>query len=601
MSLFYFPAPFPNELFYGLICRYSFLSGEKSVASINETLFGNRRLLLPIEFPIKLNEFEERCKNLFPYSTAHIINDYSLFPFYSKFLPQERIKRLKKIILRSELSNVRAVLGLNSSKIKSLISPRYCIECSKNDLKKYNQFYIHREHQLPLGICANHNTILESMEPQLVSFRYDKHISDYFTTAVNLSPRYNENPLLLRVSKIANSILLGESELSTAQFNYQEKLHELGFYRGKNINVNKLVYCLQQQYGSEQVKELIQLNVGEMEPHKYLMAPVNTPNKIFNPIRHILLMDFIESWYKQDNLPVKHLKKTGVCFNKASSHYLQNIISNINLKYDTVLKVNVTIFECECGMVYKKYFRDKKNGIRSEKIKITKYGPIWENKFKELVSDKLTSYAISKILGVDIRTIKHKRISEINSETTNDKSFEYYQASWTVLLDDAKINGKQGFISRARKKSPKIYSWLYKNAKSWLKDENLKFIKKSYHSQLRITWSEIDLELLKNLKTNYQNQIGTNKKRITKTLLIRSVRHIKNISNGVTMEKLPLSLKYIKSVSENSRSYKVRKLQIVLGELLQTNNRVSYSLLLAKANMRKPSSSIRKKIRKMIS
>ena len=594
MGLSFFPTPLPNELFYSIICRYSLLSGEKSIASVNEELFGNQRVVLPIEFPIKLAEFHRHCHSLFPYMPDDIIHNFSLFPFYAHFLSLEKAYRIKKLILRSEHSNIRATLGLNGSKVKSLTHPRYCIECAKEDIIKFSQFYIHREHQLPINICPEHNLILENLFPRDHAFGYARYLPNR-NTVNETAPKLNSNTLLHKLSKASLSILKG-GEGGSLMANHKEKLMELGFYRGRNIDVGKFVRRVQEKYGVDELNELIRLNVGNMPLSKYLMTPIHRQNRIINPIRHILLLDFIENSEPVTQLFARKKDQHGICLNKASDHYLQRV-TNCVREYDSKLKQTIQIFPCDCGMIYKKYFQiNSKNGNAKERIKIISYGNLWTSKLKEMRELQFTPYKISKILGVSIGVIK--RFQSRSTEIPKSKE-EKYKLKWQKLLTQCRTKGKT--ISYARKKSPGVYKWLYLNFKPWLLIENSQVLRNKGNAQLRIDWNEVDISLECEIRTQYDKLIQTGyNRRITKTLLLNSVASIKKLSKKNLLDRVPLSKGLISSVVESTRAFQQRKIHLTYKKLIAGEDTITYSLVIAKSNIRNPDAHIRSMIRALL-
>ena len=75
------------------------------------------------------------------YTADQIINQHTLFPFYSPFLPIDRSNRLKEDMRGSDASGMHLRAGITT---KNLYAPdwlRFCPVCVKEDRAKYKRTF----------------------------------------------------------------------------------------------------------------------------------------------------------------------------------------------------------------------------------------------------------------------------------------------------------------------------------------------------------------------------------------------------------------------------------------------------------------------------
>lgn len=165
----FFPTPYPDELWYSVICRYHIRSGNPCIKYTLNELYGthyyNASLFLcgPVLHLLALLP-----KNTL--SVEQVIFDHTLFPYYARFFTISRKKSSYKYTL---LGDSRAIhrLGIYQSKGNKFSTLRYCPLCLQEDFNKYGEPYWHRLHQLPeMSICPRHRCwLVETNAPSYSS------------------------------------------------------------------------------------------------------------------------------------------------------------------------------------------------------------------------------------------------------------------------------------------------------------------------------------------------------------------------------------------------------------------------------------------------
>lgn len=584
----FFPQPLPDEIFKSLVLRYGVLSGARSSRQLLDDVFGDtvRINTLPILFPKHLNEFNFNTYHLLALSIEDIIEQLTPFPFYRNFIAVGTDQKVLKKLRGQGAANICSTIGINGSDVPVNEFPKYCPQCAIDDFQTYLQIYWHRVHQLPIYVCPLHNYQLKFFRlPFPFHSPYKLFLPREPRELGELSFQENKNDLIKTISEKASDLLNGK-KLSIENLKYNSRILELGYNRGSFINYDLLIEKIISRFGKQNVEELIFKGAGKITLREYIEPLIHKPEKILNPLRHLFFQIALETLEPINPRPT-YGSGPWPCLNKASGHFLQPVISNYFLKYDTKLKQEVSYFTCSCGMIYKKYFKVNSGspGNRVQTTKIVTYGPIWMKKFDQLLTENLTSYKISKILGVDIRTVRslRERPLSLPSTISFEQKRKKIRTSWTESLE----SNLGDAVMQVRNSHPKVYRWLYLNDKDWLLNTNQLFARKTKTIQSSINWNEVDKEILQELKNNYELLVHNYPRRISKSLMIRSISTAKFSLTKRATRQLLQSMRFIESVMENSETYQLRKIKISINELEKLNVRLSRSAILSKSNLRR--------------
>lgn len=151
----YFPNIYPDELLYSQLSRFYTKSGYLAYIYAAEDLFEKKTVKPNIEF---INKFNNNALNIITKqnSIENIINNHTMFPYYSRFLNKERRNNAFSSLINMD-ENYHNLLCLPKSKNGDHRFIRYCPICTNIDRKKYGETYWHRSHQLiGVDICPIH-------------------------------------------------------------------------------------------------------------------------------------------------------------------------------------------------------------------------------------------------------------------------------------------------------------------------------------------------------------------------------------------------------------------------------------------------------------
>ena len=151
--LTWFPSPYPDELFYSVLCRYYLSSGIKEHYLVKKQLFGTKAGV--------------KMATLYPNATIHailsqlpekvfngrdMILHHTPFLYYTRMYPQQ-----EREVLLDDLVQGRSKTPTHLWKTfpKDDYALRYCPSCVQEDTQIYGEPYYHVEHQIPLSVYVS--------------------------------------------------------------------------------------------------------------------------------------------------------------------------------------------------------------------------------------------------------------------------------------------------------------------------------------------------------------------------------------------------------------------------------------------------------------
>jgi len=324
-------------------------------------------------------------------------------------------------------------------------------------------------------------------------------------------------------------------------------------------------------------------------PHNWLSAIVRKPRKVFHPIRHLLLFQFLgisigtflpkpPSRGQTGDLSYQPFG-TGpwLCLNPAADHYHQPVVTHLEISLCGDTKKPVGKFSCSCGFIYCRTGPDcsQEDAYRIGKIKAV--GSVWQQKLQYLVEiEQLGLRETARRLHVDPRTINRyvqsleltARWRSLNIPQSSDliespstasissnKSQTYHQNIWLAL----QAEHPQASKTALRRLAPATYIWLYRNDQEWL-TQNSPALKTSVRPNNRVDWQLRDEQILAEVKEAVQNLLAAEKPvRITVSKVAKAIGHLALIEQH--LDQLPLTRVYLESVVETIEDFQIRRVQ----------------------------------------
>lgn len=572
-----FPKPYDDEIFYSVVARYFEYYGTGGHKELLKALFLSNTITATLDFPSGLKDF---CSNVKTgvFREEFIISSHSLFPFYSRFIDSKKKMRILDSMSKRS-GNIHTRVGINAGVFSPLQLPRFCRKCYDEDIVSLGESYFRRGHQIPsVPICVKHNVFLEELHigVNLLNKHYfipPSVIENY----PKLEASINDNRVVKEISERACQLLKHESThiFNNQAYFYNRKIKELGFLKNqKSIDLATLYESFENHF-SPQVLLTFKSQTDINNPSCWLKSIVRKHRKSFDPIRHILIENFILSCNSISVTTTKVESKKWPCLNPVCEHYNKKVISKYKSSIDKKTNREIKYIECSCGYAYTESYLEN-NEVIFRRVK--NYGNLWEKKLFSLISEGNSIRKTAQILNCDSKTIK----AFLNKNCTNSKnniSIIEKKKQWINLI---KQNSKMS-ITELRKLNPALYSFIYRRDSHWLTKQKYPFNKPQ--PKLRIDWGKRDSDFLLQIKEmiNYLKITGYNK-RINKTLLISLISKQAIIEKNYS--KLPLTTSFLEKVTESKEDYRIRRLQSAQMKLIMNNIDINRWRLLREARIR---------------
>lgn len=558
--------PYPDELVYSLCSRIHFFNGNETVRKTTNKLFGNVEKTIHVLWPTRLEYFSRNYK--IGLSANELATKHTLFPYYARFLSEEKRKGLFDAMLHgSSRANPSAYLGLNQD--KSNVARLYlCPLCAKEDISKYGEPYWHRAHHLPGSkVCYKHNVWLLTECPIC---------SEPFTSGSNqeliITPMYcNKGHSLELIAENNN-----EDLLLIAQENNFLLTSDRHFFR-KDVHKKFLDYAKTKEYQNVESTKIL---YEKLFPDFIKRFPVSLLdligvsiqgeairgiNKIFwkrettiHPLYVLLLILFFGGTI--ENFLSRSIKYTPFgngpwpCLNKICSKFTEKVVDSVELKNTRHFAKPRGIFKCtECGFTYSRLGPDKKQEDIYQYDLIPQTGQLWDAKFEELLNNDIVYLSeMTQELGVGtvfLRLRLKERFGKINLHQSRMLAVKQMQRNRVtdIARDNPGIT-----LTEITKIEPKLIKWMQAYDVEWLRG-NVKYTRerlrledrrKGFLEILRQHPKATRKELKQIHPSNYEWLIIHDKEWMLKQLPPRSNRRSKRTVEERREQFLKLLIKY---------------------------------------------------------
>jgi len=155
----FFPAPYPDELWYSVLSRCHARSGNAGPATTTQELFGKNTIHTSVFFA---NQdfggiFARLPRGLL--DKKRVCREHTLIPYALRFSSEKK----KKTAWDYVVCGAEGTAGSNMFSLPGATYLKYCPVCNSEDMKQYGELYWHRLHQIPLmPLCPKHGCKLEN-------------------------------------------------------------------------------------------------------------------------------------------------------------------------------------------------------------------------------------------------------------------------------------------------------------------------------------------------------------------------------------------------------------------------------------------------------
>ena len=151
----FFPSPYPDELWYSVICRYHVHSGNYCAKHTLRQLYGDNFCAPSLMLCGPINTLLAQLPQGF-LSAKDVVMQHTFYPYYARFFPTQRKRSTYAYVVNGNPLTVHR-MGISQANGNHCSVMRYCPVCYQEDLQLHGEPYWHRSHQLPdMQICTKH-------------------------------------------------------------------------------------------------------------------------------------------------------------------------------------------------------------------------------------------------------------------------------------------------------------------------------------------------------------------------------------------------------------------------------------------------------------
>lgn len=578
--ILHFPYLHQNEILYSGIARYYDYLNEHRIKWVGEHLFGKRNYRATVGFPSGLNNFYENLPPYNPYTPKYIIDNHSIYPLFRPFVKQVIDEKVINDMLYNNGKGIMTRLGIVASVVPNKRHLYYCPSCIQNQMDlndtKFLDVYWNRVHQCPgVFVCHQHREWLRHTSFSLDEINQHSYVSlgnlieeEQLNLKCNPVEEDKISQFYLKIAENIDWILnhqLQPKDLDYYRFKYIEYLKSRGIAKpsGK-VDIQRLKKLFLDYYPKSFLQSL-NSDINLEDDQTWVQMIVQKNRKAFHPVRHILMIMLLaessSKFFSEEYIFLPFGSGPWECH----SPVCMGQTELLSLGFSREMKQVYGDFICECGFKERRYT----NG----KLKVMKYGELWERELAKYLKKGLGIYPIARLLQADIATIKKyanklglldKWTHPKKNLTSNKKSLPQKSNHYELWVNAIKENPNSS-KTQIRNLVPASYAWLYSNDKQFLDENSPKpLLKKTNNKENAVDWVSRDVELLVKVKQIVQNwdNVGDKPTRKTKTAIGKKTN--RNYWLEKYPEHFPNTLAYLNSVVETVEDFQIRRVKWVL-------------------------------------
>jgi hypothetical protein len=574
----FFTEPYPNELVYSMIARYHFYSGNIDCKDTLEEVFQNRSVIPSVEIGSHFDALAHQMGSA--YSAEYLLAKHTVYPYYAPFLSEKRQGEILQDV-KGDGKGLYTRLGIIAGSICRRKGLYYCPCCAKNDIEKYGEPYIHREHHLQgIDLCPHHGNHLRKY-PVVLNTRSRIEFVRFEANKMDLhSIGDNSEEQQLRIAKMAYQLLISEIALSSREqtsSRYRALLRERNYITSANRVRQIDLYQDFNRVYSQKTLEKYESILIESDEYSWLKVLTRNIKRHVHPLRHLLFMDFLNVDFEallnknRDNGPFG--EGQWPCLNKAASHYKKLVINKVIVSRDSKSGLPIGTFICGCEFVYSRKGPDKIRDDIYDIGRIKRLGSVWMAKLNTLAKEGYSLRGMAKKLDVDAKTIKKYLNQQIEGQNepkaTDTLTIQRYR---NQLIEGIKAYPNQSRTG-IRNLFPSVYMYLYRHDRDFL-FFHLPTRRKGVAKGNNVNWKIRDNNYY-NAIFNLNNELRKMEKplRITRSLVGKRLGILTNLEKHI--DKLPKTKILLEAVTESTQEFQVRRCCRIIDEHINQFNEVA--------------------------
>ena len=502
------PDPLPGELLYGTLARLMQRSPPVDRKFTMRELFGDPHVQAVVDLPGNLDHLIANLPSGHAYTADDLIDRHTTLPIYEPFLPAERVAAVRTSMrMQGRGMTIHIMLGLMAGRVPAPRWLRFCPACDRHNLRVHGEPCWQRLHQIAgVEVCPIHKVFLEEDHNAPRFYPRTRHgFVSRCTASVNskhpgrhLHPLNHFHALLLRLARGTAWLLEHPRSFhpgpSQVREGYVQLLAERGLatHSGR-LRLGALCEEFQVHYGTAVLQHLACAlpSTGD----GWLASLLRSGTKVQNPLRHLLLMDFLS--YDPERFFERLQDGIGVfgsppwpCLNPVCTHRRCDVVVHVVVAHHAERKRPVGEFRCpHCGFTYLRNGPDRSGEHRLQVDAVRDYGPCWRQKLVDLWSgsrcslrslarsldvDPLTAKRWAMSLGLPFpRTVSARPSVRLHSAHRGINKPDRQSAeliardreAWLTAIKEAPASTTKSL----RTQLPALYMRLYRHDKMWLR------------------------------------------------------------------------------------------------------------------------------------
>ena len=587
--LSFFPTPYPDEILYSVLARYHIRSGNMGPKLTVQDLFNSNNAIATADLPCNLEALATNLSLISQITGEELIQNHTLYRFYAAFLPQTRSQQVLKAMRSGDGGGIHDQVGIRASLVRVPRYFRFCPKCVQNDQQAYGELYWHRSHQVTgVLVCPHHAEVLQDSSVPIQGLNRHEYSAANLDNCPGHQPKEpsSQKALNLLHGLAQDACFLLEHKLPSRDLNwFRQQYISLLIERGLatatgRVHQRELLGQFLCFYERD-ILEVLDSTVHFKDDHNWLTGIVRKHRKAFHPIRHLLMLRFLDISVAEFFQGDRSYKPFGagrwLCLNAAAEHYLKPVVTNLAVSLCCDTKKPVGTFSCSCGFIYCRTGPDQteEDGRRIGKIKAV--GSVWQQKLRHLVEvEQLGLRETARRLKVDPNTINRyvcilgliprwrSQIETQDSDSTEllcnqsidcDEIRTQHRDAWSKL----QTQHLQASKTALRRFAPATYIWLYRHDRKWL-HQNSPAAQTPVSFKNRVNWQERDEEVLTQVQEAVRRLLAIQKPiRITVSRVAKAIGQLALIEQH--LEQMPQTTVYLDAVTESIEDFQIRRIK----------------------------------------
>lgn len=511
----------PDETLFSLCSRQHLVMGNLNPGTTSTAVLGVSEKFIKHDIPCGIAALEQ---NGFRYwgNAESILLHHTIFSVFVPFQNKVKIEDAIITIKGDRIDSLKYRLGLVSSGLGAEHPLKACPYCMREDVDAHGIAYWHLTHQYPgVLICPRHHAwLMVSTKSRRWSGRFEWSLP----TKECLIQQASSQKLWSRPAflDLAYNVI---DLAAVGRVRSFESCAVAATYRTAVLQRDKLASLRDRIEPLRRFHLFESLPADEQSAESFVNQLIRPPRRSIHPLKHLLLID----WLFDD------LRSFLKAYDAEVARLVQRVASTTSRKPDKQVSLS------NAAAPTKNTPRPKRLKGELKEVLLSKLGKgIPKQKLCE--EFQITVSTINRLLRA------HPATNALAIEARHSRELAEHRAQWQYLHS---LHPELG-VQALRNTIPSLYSWLYRNDKTWLMAEEQTFIKPAHVERHPVDWEARDSRLLSMLRTACEAVAGLQRGPITKTELYARVPMLSSCLEN--RDRYALSRAYLSTVLHRSKS-----------------------------------------------